>query len=96
MSGILLLIVAIDFQKESSWKTLAFFLGLGLFCIAGAILYTAGKKPYGYMGLGDIAVLIFFAWVAGLTHAACLFLDTLKWKNNAERCGEILHHKTQI
>lgn len=65
VSGVLLLIMAIDFQKESSWKTLAFFLGLGLFCIAGAILYTAGKKPYGYMGLGDIAVLIFFGWVAG-------------------------------
>ncbi|WP_375558739.1 1,4-dihydroxy-2-naphthoate polyprenyltransferase [Bernardetia sp. OM2101] len=65
VSGVLLLFVAIDFQKESSWKTLGFFLGLGLFCIAGAILYTAGKKPYGYMGLGDIAVLIFFGWVAG-------------------------------
>ncbi len=65
VSGVLLLIVAIDFQKESSLKTLGFFLGLGFFCIAGAILYTAGKKPYGYMGLGDIAVLIFFGWVAG-------------------------------
>ncbi|WP_338793429.1 1,4-dihydroxy-2-naphthoate polyprenyltransferase [Bernardetia sp. MNP-M8] len=65
VSGVLLLIVAIDFQKESSWKTLGFFLGLGIFCIAGAILYTAGKKPYGYMGLGDIAVLIFFGWIAG-------------------------------
>lgn len=65
MSGVLLLIVAIDFQSENSLKTLGFFLGLGLFCIAGAILYTAGKKPYGYMGLGDIAVLIFFGWVAG-------------------------------
>ena len=65
LSGVLLLVVAIDFQKESGWKTLGFFLTLGLFCIAGAILYTAGKKPYGYMGLGDIAVLIFFGWVAG-------------------------------
>lgn len=65
MSGVLLLIVAIDFQSENSLKTLGFFLGLGIFCIAGAILYTAGKKPYGYMGLGDIAVLIFFGWVAG-------------------------------
>ena len=65
LSGVLLLYVAIDFQKEDSWKTLGLFLGLGLFCIAGAILYTAGKKPYGYMGLGDIAVLIFFGWVAG-------------------------------
>ncbi len=65
VSGVLLLVVAIDFQSENSIKTLIFFLGLGVFCIAGAILYTAGKKPYGYMGLGDIAVLIFFGWVAG-------------------------------
>jgi 1,4-dihydroxy-2-naphthoate octaprenyltransferase len=65
VSGVLLLIVAIDFQSENSLKILGFFLGLGVFCIAGAILYTAGKKPYGYMGLGDIAVLIFFGWVAG-------------------------------
>lgn len=65
LSGLALLFVAIDFQDANNWKTLIFFLGLGLFCIAGAILYTAGKKPYGYMGLGDIAVLIFFGWVAG-------------------------------
>ena len=65
VSGVLLLYVAIDFQSENSLKILGFFLVLGLFCIAGAILYTAGKKPYGYMGLGDIAVLIFFGWVAG-------------------------------
>ncbi len=64
VSGISLLLVAIDFQNPNNIKTIAFFIGLGLFCIAGAILYTAGKKPYGYMGLGDIAVLIFFGWVA--------------------------------
>lgn len=64
VSGIVLLFVAIDFQNPNNLKTIAFFIGLGLFCIAGAILYTAGKKPYGYMGLGDIAVLIFFGWVA--------------------------------
>lgn len=65
VSGISLLFVAIDFQNPNNLKTIAFFIGLGIFCIAGAILYTVGKKPYGYMGLGDIAVLIFFGWVAG-------------------------------
>ncbi|WP_291721654.1 1,4-dihydroxy-2-naphthoate polyprenyltransferase [Bernardetia sp.] len=84
LSGVLLLIVAIDFEKESSLKTLGFFLLLGLFCIAGAILYTAGKKPYGYMGLGDIAVLIFFGWVAGggtyfLQAQAYTDFQTISW-----------------
>lgn len=36
------------------------FAGLGVLAIVAAITYTVGKKPYGYMGLGDISVLIFF------------------------------------
>ncbi len=39
------------------------FLGLGILAIIAAITYTAGKKPYGYAGLGDISVLIFFGFV---------------------------------
>jgi 1,4-dihydroxy-2-naphthoate octaprenyltransferase len=39
------------------------FFGLGIASIVAAITYTAGKKPYGYVGLGDISVLIFFGWV---------------------------------
>jgi len=39
------------------------FLGLGILAIIAAITYTAGKKPYGYAGLGDISVLIFFGWL---------------------------------
>jgi 1,4-dihydroxy-2-naphthoate octaprenyltransferase len=39
------------------------FLGLGIAAIIAAITYTAGKKPYGYAGLGDISVLVFFGWV---------------------------------
>ena len=36
------------------------FLGLGLLAIIGAVTYTLGKHSYGYMGLGDIGVFIFF------------------------------------
>ena len=36
------------------------FVGLGIACILAAIGYTVGKKPYGYLGLGDIFVFIFF------------------------------------
>ncbi len=59
--GVALLRVAID-----SWQTFFFFLGLGVLSIIAAITYTAGKKPYGYAGFGDISVVIFFGWVAVL------------------------------
>jgi 1,4-dihydroxy-2-naphthoate polyprenyltransferase len=36
------------------------FLILGILCILAAITYTIGKKPYGYIGMGDIAVFLFF------------------------------------
>jgi 1,4-dihydroxy-2-naphthoate octaprenyltransferase len=42
------------------------FLALGLLSILAAYTYTAGKKPYGYAGLGDISVLIFFGLVGVL------------------------------
>lgn len=37
---------------------------LGIAAIIAAIAYTNGKKPYGYMGLGDISVFIFFGLIA--------------------------------
>ena len=37
---------------------------LGAAAIAAAIKYTVGKNPYGYRGLGDIYVLIFFGIVS--------------------------------
>lgn len=58
MSGISLLWISL-----SNWKQFGIFLGLGLLAILAAIAYTNGKKPYGYLGLGDISVLIFFGWV---------------------------------
>lgn len=39
------------------------FLLLGALAIVAAIAYTVGKKPYGYLGLGDLSVLIFFGWL---------------------------------
>ena len=36
------------------------FLLLGAFAIIGAMTYTLGKHSYGYMGLGDLGVFIFF------------------------------------
>ena len=37
---------------------------LGLACILAGWFYTGGKKPYGYLGLGEIMVFVFFGLVA--------------------------------
>jgi 1,4-dihydroxy-2-naphthoate octaprenyltransferase len=42
------------------------FLGIGVLSIIAAITYTMGLKPYGYAGLGDLAVFIFFGMVGVL------------------------------
>lgn len=36
------------------------FIGLGVLSLLAAYFYTAGKKSYGYVGLGDLAVFLFF------------------------------------
>ncbi|QIM17716.1 1,4-dihydroxy-2-naphthoate polyprenyltransferase [Leucobacter coleopterorum] len=40
------------------------FLALGAVAILAAWFYTGGKKPYGYAGLGEVMVFIFFGLVA--------------------------------
>lgn len=48
------------------WQDLLVFMALGALAIVAAITYTVGKKPYGYLGLGDLSVLIFFGFLAVL------------------------------
>ena len=40
------------------------FIAVGIAAIVAAWFYTGGKSPYGYSGLGEIAVFIFFGLVA--------------------------------
>ncbi|REC76419.1 1,4-dihydroxy-2-naphthoate octaprenyltransferase [Chryseobacterium elymi] len=54
------------------------FIGLGVACILAAIGYTVGKKPYGYMGLGDLFVFIFFGLVS-VCGSYFLFTKTFSW-----------------
>ena len=62
-----------DFIKEF-WT----FVGLGIACILAAIGYTVGKKPYGYLGLGDIFVFVFFGLVS-VCGSYFLFTKTFDW-----------------
>lgn len=39
------------------------FIALGLLAIWAAIRYTVGKSAYGYKGMGDVYVLLFFGWL---------------------------------
>lgn len=59
ISGVSLLLISFGF----AWQAILFFFGLGVLSILAAIAYTVGKKPYGYAGLGDLSVLIFFGFV---------------------------------
>ncbi|MBW6536493.1 MAG: 1,4-dihydroxy-2-naphthoate octaprenyltransferase [Mariniphaga sp.] len=36
------------------------FIGFGILSLIAAYFYTAGKKSYGYIGLGDVFVFLFF------------------------------------
>jgi len=54
------------------------FLGLGILCILAAIGYTIGKNSYGYMGLGDVMVFIFFG-IVSVGGSYFLFTKTWSW-----------------
>ena len=60
-----------------TWQELAVFAALGIGAVFAALLYTLGKRPYGYRGLGDLYCFLFFGWaaVAGTFYLATKTLD---------------------
>ncbi len=72
VSGLLLLYFAVQ-----DWTLFALFLGLGIAAIWAAITYTSGKNPYGYAGLGDVSVFLFFGLLGVL---GTFFLHTLSFE----------------
>lgn len=47
-------------------QTIYVYIVLAILCVIAAITYTIGKKAYGYNGLGDLMVFIFFGLVSVL------------------------------
>lgn len=60
VSGISLLLIGIREINTSFYVLLTF----GILGILAAYFYTAGKRPYGYIGLGDLSVFLFFGLLA--------------------------------
>lgn len=68
--------LAITIRSQQWWLLL-----IGAACIAAAWFYTGGKRPYGYAGLGEVFVFIFFGLVAtlGTTWVQVLVLPQEAW-----------------
>ncbi|MCU0383433.1 MAG: 1,4-dihydroxy-2-naphthoate polyprenyltransferase [Cyclobacteriaceae bacterium] len=81
VSGITLL-----YSTLEDFKSFITFLALGIACIFAAIAYTVGKKPYGYIGLGDLSVFIFFGLV-GVGGTYYLFTQTFDWSMLLPACS---------
>jgi len=56
---IAIVLIYVSFGKDDFFNILLFFL-LGIASIWAAIKYTMGKNAYGYVGLGDVFVFVFF------------------------------------
>lgn len=75
ISGVILLYLAFGLQQMVLFLV---FIGLGAAAIWAAIAYTATSNPYGYVGLGDLFVFIFFGWV-GTLGSYFVQTQTLEW-----------------
>jgi 1,4-dihydroxy-2-naphthoate octaprenyltransferase len=58
-----MLLIYASFKGKYFLYSIIFFV-LGILAIASAIRYTVGKNPYGYRGLGDVFVFVFFGLVS--------------------------------
>ncbi len=70
--GVAIALIYVSFGAANFLYSIFFFL-LGLASIVAAIKYTMGSSAYGYRGLGDIFVFIFFGLVSVV---GCYFLFT--------------------
>lgn len=62
-------------EADLPFTDLMVFVGLGFLSLVAAIAYTVGKRPYGYRGLGDIMVFVFFGGVSVIA-GSYLYIQT--------------------
>lgn len=72
-SGLLLVYLAVH-----NILVISLFIALGLIAIWAAVSYTSGSNPYGYAGLGDVSVFLFFGLLGVL---GTFFLHSLDWSH---------------
>lgn len=64
------------------WRTEQWWLlAVGAVCLVAGWLYTGGRRPYGYLGLGELAVFVFFGIVptAGTMFVQVLDVNVEAW-----------------
>lgn len=72
--------LAIVIRTQQWWM-----LAVGAACLLAAWFYTGGKRPYGYYGLGELFVFVFFGLVAtvGTTYVQVLSVPQEAWFGGA-------------
>ena len=61
---LLALVLIVTAFGSDSWIYFLIFLGLAILSVWAAISYTVGERAYGYRGLGDLFVFVFFGLVS--------------------------------
>jgi 1,4-dihydroxy-2-naphthoate octaprenyltransferase len=80
-SGLALIVSALGIRL----MTLVFLL-VGLLAIGAAVKYTFGRNPYGYAGLGDVSVFLFFG-IVGVMGTHYLHARTIDWMHLLPAAG---------
>ncbi|EKO3985131.1 1,4-dihydroxy-2-naphthoate polyprenyltransferase [Vibrio fluvialis] len=70
--------LALVFYALDSLESILVFIGLGVLAMMAAIAYTVGNKPYGYVGLGDLSVFLFFG-LLGVSGTYFLHTGHIEW-----------------